>query len=279
MFSFLKSFPFRKSFDSKQVRDKEAKLFSSVGRCLPSPSALCEQERARWVVTVPWSARGLSLAPPAHGGGRLGALQASRWDALHTQFLRAGSPAPVQVRGLGCESFCFSPAGFPVLLGQFLGTGVVPAVSGPMGSRSVSDIDVLVTAVGAQRPSGRGAHLLPFQTRPVRGQSHLPWKQNHSAPPGPPTPTCHGKFPTAWSSRRLPVWWPRASTGSPVPPSTPSSAPHHRPPTLCNETLPAPSPLPSQAAPLSSPLPPALYRTSLSLPRASRPAWEEDPEG
>ena len=53
----------------------------------------------------------------------------------------------------------------------------------------------------------------------------------------------------------------------------------HRPPTLCNETLPAPSPLPSQAAPLSSPLPPALPRTSLSLPRASRPAWEEDTEG
>ena len=55
--------------------------------------------------------------------------------------------------------------------------------------------------------------------------------------------------------------------------------PRHRPPTLCNETLPAPSPLPSQAAPLSSPLPPALPRTSLSLPRASRPAWEEDTEG
>lgn len=42
LFSFLKSFPFRKSFDSKQVRDKEAKLFSSVGRRLPSPSTLCD---------------------------------------------------------------------------------------------------------------------------------------------------------------------------------------------------------------------------------------------
>lgn len=135
-----------------------------------------------------------------------------------------------------------------------------------------------MTAVGAQCLSGQGARLLPFQTRPVRGQSHLPWKQNHSAPPGPPTPACHGKLPAAWSSRRLPVWWPRASTGRPVPPSMPSSAPRHCPPTLCNETLPAPSPLPSQAAPLSSPLPPALYRTSLSLPRASRPALEEDPE-
>lgn len=233
------------------------------------------------MVTVPRSARGLlSLAPPAHGGGSLGALQASRWDTLYTlSSCRAGSPVPVRVHGLGGESFCFSPAGFLAFLGQFLGTGVVPVVSGPVGSQSVSDINVPMTTVGAQCPSGRGAHLLPFQTRPVRGQSHPPWKQNRSAPPGPPTPACRGKFPAAQSSRRLPVWWPRASTGRPVAPSMPSSAPRHCPAMLCNETLPAPSPLPSQAAPLSSPLPPALPRTSLSLPRASHPAWEDDTEG
>lgn len=69
------------------------------------------------------------------------------------------------------------------------------------------------------------------------------------------------------------------STGHPVALSVPSSAPRHCPPTLFNETLPAPSPLSSQGAPLSSPLPPALPRTSLSLPRSSCPAWGEDTEG
>lgn len=212
------------------------------------------------MVAVPRSARGLlSLAPPAHGGGSLGALQASRWDALYTlSSCWAGSPVPVQVCGLGGESFCFSLAGFLAFLGQFLGTGMVPVVSGLVGSQSVSDIDVPVTTVGAQCPSGRGAHLLPFQTRPIRGQSHPPWKQNHSAPPGPLTPACGGKLPAAQSSRRLPVWWPRASTGRPVPPSTPSSDPvtapqrsamkHCPPQALCPPRLPPflhPYPLPS----------------------------------
>lgn len=76
-------------------------------------------------------------------------------------------------------------------------------LSGPMGSRSASDIDVPVTSVGAQSPSGQGAHLLPFHTHPVRGQSHLLWKHSHSAPPGPPIPAGRGKLPAARSSRRL----------------------------------------------------------------------------
>lgn len=38
-----------------------------------------------------------------------------------------------QVRALGCESFCFSPAGF-LSLNDFWGSELVPAVCGPMGS-------------------------------------------------------------------------------------------------------------------------------------------------
>lgn len=107
-------------------------------------------------------------------------------------------------------------------------------------------------------PKRAGRPPASFPNTPIRGQSHPPWKQNHSAPPGPPTPACRGKLPAAQSSRRLPVWWPRASTGRPVPPSTPSSDPvtapqrsamkHCPPQALCPPRLPPflhPYPLPS----------------------------------
>ena len=104
--------------------------------------------------------------------------------------------------------------------------------------------------MGCPPPGGPGSwdsRLLPFQTRP-RQMAESPAMETellpgtHTAPPWAPcstpvmeSPMQPGAPPT---SRRLPVWWPCASTCRPCHTQGAQITPSHCPPTLCNEVLP-----------------------------------------